>query len=44
MMESGPFRKDGNGGLKTIDGGWEEYTNMVFGELFRTGGSNNWSH
>ena len=31
MLETGPFRPDGNGGLKTIDGGWEEYTNMVFG-------------
>ncbi|KAL5508176.1 KEX1 [Sanghuangporus vaninii] len=30
MMETGPFRPDGNGGLKTIEGGWEEYTNMVY--------------
>ena len=32
MMETGPFRPDGNGGLQTIEGGWEEYTNVVFGE------------
>ena len=32
MMETGPFRPDGNGGLQTIEGGWEEYTNMVFSE------------
>lgn len=31
MMETGPFRVDGKGGLRMIDGGWEEYTNMVFG-------------
>ncbi|KLO08516.1 KEX1 protein [Schizopora paradoxa] len=30
MMETGPFRVDGKGGLRMIDGGWEEYTNMVF--------------
>ncbi|PAV21036.1 alpha beta-hydrolase [Pyrrhoderma noxium] len=30
MMETGPFRPDGKGGLETIEGGWEEYTNMVF--------------
>ncbi|KAI5123390.1 hypothetical protein M0805_006098 [Coniferiporia weirii] len=30
MMETGPFRVDGKGGLKTMEGGWEEYTNMVF--------------
>lgn len=34
MMESGPFRMDGNGGLKLIEGGWEEYTTMVFGEHY----------
>ena len=30
FLESGPFRVDGNGGIRTI-GGWEEYTTMVFG-------------
>lgn len=30
MMEIGPFRKNGKGGLKTIEGGWEEYTTLVF--------------
>ncbi|OBZ70493.1 Pheromone-processing carboxypeptidase KEX1 [Grifola frondosa] len=30
MMEVGPWRLDGKGGLKTADGGWEEYTTMVF--------------
>lgn len=33
MLETGPFRVDENGGIKTVDGGWEEYTNMVFGML-----------
>lgn len=31
MMEVGPFRKDGKGGIKTVEGGWEEYTTLVFG-------------
>lgn len=31
MMEVGPWRIDGNGGLHTIEGGWEEYTTMVYG-------------
>lgn len=30
-MENGPWRVDGNGGLKTVEGGWEEYTTMVYG-------------
>jgi len=30
MMELGPWRVDGEGGLKTVDGGWEEYTTMVY--------------
>ncbi|KAI5893580.1 alpha/beta-hydrolase [Schizophyllum commune H4-8] len=30
MMENGPWRVDGNGGLKVADGGWEEYTTMVY--------------
>ncbi|KAL1690074.1 Alpha/Beta hydrolase protein [Schizophyllum commune] len=30
MMENGPWRTDGNGGLKLVDGGWEEYTTMVY--------------
>ena len=30
-MEVGPWKVDGNGGLKTVEGGWEEYTHMVFG-------------
>ncbi|KAI9467108.1 alpha/beta-hydrolase [Lactarius psammicola] len=30
MMEIGPWRVDGNGGFKTIEGGWEEYTTMVY--------------
>ena len=33
MMEIGPFRVDGKGGIKTIEGGWEEYTTLVFGML-----------
>lgn len=31
MMEVGPWKVDGNGGLKTVEGGWEEYTTMVYG-------------
>ncbi|KAG1735006.1 alpha beta-hydrolase [Suillus lakei] len=30
MMEVGPWRIDGEGGLKTVEGGWEEYTTMVY--------------
>ena len=30
MMEVGPWRVDGNGGLKRVEGGWEEYTTMVY--------------
>lgn len=30
-MEIGPWRVDGKGGLKTVEGGWEEYTHMVYG-------------
>ena len=30
-MEVGPWRVDGQGGLKTVEGGWEEYTTMVYG-------------
>ncbi|KZP21532.1 alpha beta-hydrolase [Athelia psychrophila] len=30
MMENGPWRVDGKGGLKALEGGWEEYTHMVY--------------
>lgn len=30
MMEVGPWRLDGKGGLNTTEGGWEEYTTMVY--------------
>ena len=30
-MEVGPWRVDGQGGLKMVAGGWDEYTNIVFG-------------
>lgn len=30
MMEVGPWRIDGEGGLKTVEGGWNEYTTMVY--------------
>ena len=30
MMEVGPWRVDGKGGLKRVEGGWEEYTTMVY--------------
>lgn len=31
MMEVGPWRVDGKGGLNFKEGGWEEYTNVVYG-------------
>jgi carboxypeptidase C (cathepsin A) len=31
MMEVGPWRMDGKGGFKTMEGGWEEYTTMIYG-------------
>lgn len=30
MMEVGPWRMDGKGGFKVVEGGWEEYTTMVY--------------
>ncbi|KAJ6560307.1 Alpha/Beta hydrolase protein [Mycena capillaripes] len=30
MMEVGPWRMDGKGGFKVAEGGWEEYTTMVY--------------
>lgn len=30
MMEIGPWRVDGHGGLQRVEGGWEEYTTMVY--------------
>ncbi|KZW04158.1 carboxypeptidase KEX1 [Exidia glandulosa HHB12029] len=30
MMEIGPWRVDNKGGLKYVDGGWEEYANVVY--------------
>ncbi|KAJ7506610.1 Alpha/Beta hydrolase protein [Mycena galericulata] len=30
MMEVGPWRMDGKGGFQTAEGGWEEYTTMVY--------------
>ncbi|KAF9450159.1 pheromone-processing carboxypeptidase KEX1 [Macrolepiota fuliginosa MF-IS2] len=30
MMEVGPWRTDGKGGFRVQEGGWEEYTTMVF--------------
>ncbi|KAI0080868.1 alpha/beta-hydrolase [Panus rudis PR-1116 ss-1] len=30
MMEVGPWRVDGKGGLRVVEGGWEEYTTMVY--------------
>ncbi|CAL1700266.1 unnamed protein product [Somion occarium] len=30
MMEVGPWRVDGKGGLRVAEGGWEEYTTMVY--------------
>jgi carboxypeptidase D len=36
MMEVGPWRIDGEGGLKTVQGGWEEYTTMVYGKSIKS--------
>ncbi|KAG9086035.1 Cell death protease [Ceratobasidium sp. 370] len=30
MMETGPWRIDGKGGLKLVENGWEEYTHVVY--------------
>ncbi|KAK2465938.1 hypothetical protein APHAL10511_001579 [Amanita phalloides] len=30
MMEVGPWRMDGKGGFRVQEGGWEEYTTMVY--------------
>ena len=30
MMEVGPWRMDGKGGFRVKEGGWEEYTTMVY--------------
>ncbi|KAG8960390.1 Cell death protease [Tulasnella sp. 419] len=30
MMETGPWRVDGKGGLKLIDGGWDEYAHVLY--------------
>lgn len=34
MMEIGPWRVDGNGGYKVVEGGWEEYTTIVYREYY----------
>jgi len=49
MMEVGPWRIDGKGGLKTVEGGWEEYTTMVYvdqpaGTGFSYTSSNHYDH
>jgi hypothetical protein len=31
MMEVGPWRVDGHGGLRFAEGGWEEYAHVVYG-------------
>lgn len=38
-MEVGPWRVDGKGGLNAIEGGWEEYTTMVYGASCYAGAS-----
>ncbi len=30
MMEVGPWRTDHKGGYERVEGGWEEYTTMVY--------------
>ncbi|CDO73823.1 hypothetical protein BN946_scf185015.g152 [Trametes cinnabarina] len=49
MMEIGPWRVDGKGGLKTVPGGWEEYATVVFidqpaGTGFSYAPSNKYDH
>ncbi len=31
-MEVGPWRMDGKGGLKRIEGGWDEYAHVLYCE------------
>lgn len=31
FMENGPWRIDNKGGLRLTEGGWEEYTTMIYG-------------
>ncbi len=33
-MEVGPWRMDGKGGFQVKEGGWEEYTTMVYGTSY----------
>ncbi|KIY70377.1 alpha/beta-hydrolase [Cylindrobasidium torrendii FP15055 ss-10] len=49
MMENGPWRMDGKGGFKVVEGGWEEYTTMVYvdqpaGTGFSYTSTNNYVH
>ncbi|KAL0577452.1 Cell death protease [Marasmius crinis-equi] len=49
MMEVGPWRMDGKGGFQVAEGGWEEYTTMVYidqpaGTGFSYTSSNNYVH
>lgn len=31
-MEVGPWRMDGKGGLKRVEGGWDEYAHVLYRE------------
>ncbi|KAG7097454.1 hypothetical protein E1B28_004799 [Marasmius oreades] len=49
MMEVGPWRMDGKGGFDVAEGGWEEYTTMIYvdqpaGTGFSYTSSNNYVH
>ncbi|KAI9064815.1 alpha/beta-hydrolase [Trametes sanguinea] len=49
MMEIGPWRVDGKGGLRQVEGGWEEYATVVFidqpaGTGFSYAPSNKYDH
>ncbi|KAF9266185.1 alpha/beta-hydrolase [Marasmius fiardii PR-910] len=49
MMEVGPWRMDGKGGFEVAEGGWEEYTTMIYvdqpaGTGFSYTSSNNYVH
>ena len=43
MLESGPLRMK-EGVLQVIDGGWDEYTTIVFGMFLQQKLSGVWAH
>jgi len=43
-MEIGPWRIDEDGDLQTVQGGWEEYTTVVYGRSIMSGASTAYNH